>query len=243
MSTDNVTTIQRSLWTMGDNALADKMVIRLLVNVRKRQKVPYKDLIASTLMAKDLVRNKYAVKIKESLLQSKFLSMKKTYQSSSLNPEGDMLRVLIKEQSWPYVCLRSTANKGQGVFANSFIKKGQVVCDYHGQTISSEEGKKRMRSTDSMATNYMLFLKQGKICIDAANQCSCHSRAEFMKTYGRHMNHSAKMWNVKPKAVDLAGTTVILLLAIRDVKAGEELLFDYGVRRGEDGEDIDWLKK
>ncbi|KAH3847878.1 hypothetical protein DPMN_090213 [Dreissena polymorpha] len=51
------------------------------------------------------------------------------------------------------------------------------------------------------------------------------------------------MWNVKPKAVDLDGTSLVLLLAIRDVKAGEELLFAYGVRRGEDGEDIDWLKK
>ncbi|KAH3847879.1 hypothetical protein DPMN_090214 [Dreissena polymorpha] len=84
--------------------------------------------------------------------------MKKTYQSSSLNLEGDTLRAFIKEQSWPYVCLCSTANKGQGVFANSFIKKGQVVCDHHGQKISSE-GEKRMRSTDSMATNYMLFFK------------------------------------------------------------------------------------
>ncbi|KAH3850180.1 hypothetical protein DPMN_092586 [Dreissena polymorpha] len=174
------------------------MVIGLLVNERKRQNVPYKDLIAPTLTAEDLVRNKYAVKLKESLLQSKFRSMKKTYQRSSLNPEDETLRALIKEQSWPYVCLRSTANKGQGVFANSFIKEGQVVCNYHSHTISSEEGEKRMRSTDSMATNYMLFLKQGKICIDAANQCSCHSRAEFMKTYGRHINNLAKMWNVKP---------------------------------------------
>ncbi|KAH3859566.1 hypothetical protein DPMN_102383 [Dreissena polymorpha] len=243
MSPDDAATIQRSLRTMRDNALAENMAIRLLKNEKKRQNVPYKDLLAPTLTAADLSRNKCGVKIKESQLLSKFRSLQKTYQSSSLNPDSDDMRALINKQSWPYVCLRSSANKGRGVFANSSIPKGQVVCDYHGQTISSEEGEQRMRSTDPQATNYMLFLKEGKICIDASNQCSCHSRAQFMGTYGRHMNHSAKMWNVKPKAVDLDGTTVVLLTAIRDIKAGEELLFDYGVRRGEDGEDIGWLKK
>ncbi|KAH3801836.1 hypothetical protein DPMN_155498 [Dreissena polymorpha] len=63
-----------------------------------------------------------------------------------------------------------------------------------------------------------------------------------MDTYGRHMNHSAKRCNVKPKAVELQGTTIILLQAIRDIDSDEELLFAYGVRKGEDGEHIDWLK-
>ncbi|KAH3697596.1 hypothetical protein DPMN_085099 [Dreissena polymorpha] len=59
-----------------------------------------------------------------------------------------------------------------------------------------------------------------------------------MTTLGRGLNHSRKNFNVKAKKKTLDGNTVILLVATRCINK-DELLFDYGVKTGEDGEQID----
>ncbi|KAH3889385.1 hypothetical protein DPMN_013439 [Dreissena polymorpha] len=89
--------------------------------------------------------------------------------------------------------------------------------------------ERQMKSQDPRDTNYMFFLKEGKICIDASKQCNCHSRKKFMATPGRALNHSAKRFNLKAKAVELDSTTIILLQEIRAKNKDEELLCDYGV--------------
>ncbi|KAH3738576.1 hypothetical protein DPMN_045214 [Dreissena polymorpha] len=93
-----------------------------------------------------------------------------------------------------------------------------------------------MTSQDPRDTNYMFFMKEGKICIFASKQCCCHSRNKFIATPGRALNHSAKRFNLKAKAVELDGTTSILLQATRAIDKDDELLFDFGVRKGKDGE-------
>ncbi|KAH3697600.1 hypothetical protein DPMN_085103 [Dreissena polymorpha] len=100
-----------------------------------------------------------------------------------------------------------------------------------------------MKSKDPKDTNYMFFMKEGKFCIDASKECSCHSRGVFMTTLGRGLNHSRKNFNVKAKKKTLDRNTVILLEATRCINKDEELLFDYGVKTGEDGKQIDWLKQ
>lgn len=83
------------------------------------------------------------------------------------------------------------------------------------------------------------------MCTDAHTSCSCHPDRE---TFGRTINHSRKRANVRPRLyqLDFGGQErdVILFLVIRDIKAGEELLFDYGVKRKSfrgEGLELDWF--
>lgn len=130
-----------------------------------------------------------------------------------------------------------------GVITLLPFRKGDPVCDYHGTIISKAEGNKKPQ------TGYMFFFKEehGKgLCIDAtASPCVCHPHKE---TFGRIINHSRKNPNVKPQVYNMntpnGPQKTLLFIALRDIRVGEELLFDYGVTRttfGGEGEDLDWL--
>ncbi|KAK7918718.1 hypothetical protein WMY93_010002 [Mugilogobius chulae] len=72
-----------------------------------------------------------------------------------------------------------------------------------------------------------------RYCVDATDfPCPCHPT---METFGRRMNHSRKNPNVKPRVQDLqfpeGEKTVIVFYAPRDISPGEELLWDYGIKR------------
>lgn len=84
------------------------------------------------------------------------------------------------------------------------------------------------------------------MCIDATSfPCVCHPDKD---TYGRRMNHSRKNPNVKPQKYTMNSPDgpreTILFIAQRDIRVGEELLWDYGVTRkafGGEGQDLEWL--
>lgn len=128
------------------------------------------------------------------------------------------------------------------------FKKNQVVCDYHGEVISKQEGEQRLKTlTDE--PSYLFFFK-GKggetLCIDAQKfPCDCHPEQD---TFGRRMNHSRRNNNVRPQRFSLnfpsGARECILFLALRDIAVNEELLWDYGVRKGSfggEGRDLPWL--
>lgn len=46
---------------------------------------------------------------------------------------------------------------------------------------------------------------------------------------GRLINHSRK-YTAKPKVIEIDGVPHVCFFASRDMNAGEELLFDYGIR-------------
>jgi histone-lysine N-methyltransferase SETD8 len=50
--------------------------------------------------------------------------------------------------------------------------------------------------------------------------------------FGRLINHSCKIFNLKPKVFAVGDCPRVVFVATRDVAADEELLFDYGERRG-----------
>ncbi|KAA0721394.1 hypothetical protein E1301_Tti020713 [Triplophysa tibetana] len=139
------------------------------------------------------------------------------------------------------------ACSSDGIITTMNIKANQVVCDYHGVVVSKQEGKRRMETLGE-GPSYLIFFK-GKggqpLCIDVQN-FSCFWHLE-QHTYGRRMNRSRKANNVRPQRVRLilieGQRECVLFLALRDIGVGEELLWDYRVRRlsfcGE-GRDIAW---
>lgn len=92
------------------------------------------------------------------------------------------------------------------------------------------------------------FFKAGgrRLCIDAqTHPCPCHPGTE---TVGRKMNHSRKNPNVRPVHCNLqfddGEKDTVLLVAMKDIAVGQELRFDYGVKRqsfGGEGLDLEWL--
>ncbi|XP_075947876.1 uncharacterized protein LOC142949895 [Anarhichas minor] len=161
--------------------------------------------------------------------------------------EGDK-QVLksVATQKWKGVSIKSFGGeKGLGVVATRPFSKGDIVCDYHGEVITADEGNKKMESLENQP-GYMFFFKSGDraLCIDAhTHPCKCHANVE---TVGRRINHSCKKPNLKPLQcvlkVDGEDTCVILFKTLRDIKVDEELRFDYGVQRTSfSGDDLEWL--
>lgn len=154
----------------------------------------------------------------------------------------------VKSQKWKGLLITDIEGKSKGVVTTRDFKSGEVVCDYHGRVVSGEEGKRIHKETSPEETGYMFFYKNkgNEFCIDAHQRhCDCHP--DFL-TFGRHINHSSKRYNLKPRlytvTTDESEMDVILFLASRDIKVNEELLFNYGVKkssfRGE-GLDLSWL--
>ncbi len=124
-----------------------------------------------------------------------------------------------------------------------------MICDYHGKLISESEGKKKMDEMQEGAMCYLFFFRGRlgtKLCIDSQNSpCECHPGKD---TFGRRMNHSGKAFNVKPAVFRLnfadGPRDTVLFLAHKNIAVGEELCFDYGVRRmsfNGEGMDVGWV--
>ena len=133
-----------------------------------------------------------------------------------------------------------------GVIATKNFAKAEVVADYHGNIISRAEGEKKLKD-EKEGMSYCYFFKGfGDItyCLDASEPCPCHPDKD---TYGRRFNHSRKKPNLKAERVTFKGPNgpkeILLFKALRDILVGEELFFDYNVRRGQYNEayECDWL--
>ncbi|KAK2814259.1 hypothetical protein Q5P01_000661 [Channa striata] len=154
----------------------------------------------------------------------------------------------IRKQKWSWLAIKDYEDKrGQGVNATRAFVKGAVICDYHGELVTAEEGRKILESsTDEMGYLYFFTSGSQQLCINAqTHPCRCHPT---METMGRKMNHSKNNLNVKPQHCKIkfpeGEKDTLLLVAARDIAVDEELRFDYGVNRKSfrgEGLDREWL--
>jgi histone-lysine N-methyltransferase SETD8 len=131
--------------------------------------------------------------------------------------------------------------KGTGVKNTKPFKRGDFVCEYAGDLISSEEAMERERQYNKEDEGkapedikcYMYFLKfKGKtVCIDATHA----------GRIGRYINHSRK-GNLVTKMFVVDGVPRLALMASKDIPEGTELLYDYGERSKSVIEEHPWLK-
>ncbi|XP_005795024.2 N-lysine methyltransferase KMT5A-like [Xiphophorus maculatus] len=126
--------------------------------------------------------------------------------------------------------------KGRGVFAVKSFKKGDFVVEYHGDLLDLAEAKKKeaQYSEDPKTGCYMYYFRyQAKTyCIDATQETD---------RLGRLLNHS-KSGNCQTRLHPIDGTPHLIFVASRDIKAEEELLYDYGDRSKESISAHPWLK-
>ena len=109
------------------------------------------------------------------------------------------------------------------------MRKGSYVYPYLGELISQNEADRRGKIYDKLKCSFLFNLNEDQV-IDATR------KGNKLK----YANHSQKFANMKPKVVLSHGDHCVQMYAIRDIKPGEELRFDYGY-----GKDVapDWAKR
>lgn len=113
----------------------------------------------------------------------------------------------------PRLITRSSDIHAAGCFTLEDIPRGTVVLEYTGERISKEEGDRRY---EGRSFTYLFGVGNGDIVIDG------HSMAMFI-------NHSCKP-NCEIDEVDGR----IFVKTLRNLKAGEELTYDYWLYDGDD---------
>jgi hypothetical protein len=100
-----------------------------------------------------------------------------------------------------------------GVYTSSPIRKGERVVEYDGERITPEEADRRY---EGVSRTYLYGLEDGKTVIDGHG-------------LGAYLNHSCD-----PNCEVDEIKNRVFILAIRDIAAGEELLWDYNLYDDDD---------
>ncbi|KAK0418810.1 hypothetical protein QR680_013784 [Steinernema hermaphroditum] len=133
---------------------------------------------------------------------------------------------------------------GKGVFATEPIKADRYVVDYPCRAMSSEEfsrmyevvSEKKRKKIDRQRMHFDIPEKAIDYVFCALDVDDKKKRplwnGEPVKFYGHRLNHSSKHPNVKPVVkhrVDDDGNRIAIVIfrSLRDIKKGEELLWDY----------------
>ena len=138
------------------------------------------------------------------------------------------------EQAGLEIC--ELPEKGRAIFTTRPFNSGDYVCEYTGEFISITTAAQREMtySDDVLKGCYMYYFKHRRVkyCIDATRETG---------RFGRLINHSRIRYNLRPRVIE--GDTIHLcFFATRGLRAGEELLYDYGDRSRESLKNFPWLK-
>ncbi|TPX15524.1 uncharacterized protein E0L32_004504 [Thyridium curvatum] len=117
---------------------------------------------------------------------------------------------------------------GYGLFTAEDIAADEFVIEYVGELITHDEGVRRearrgdVFDEESNSSYLFTLLEQDGIWVDAA----------MYGNLSRYINHAGEHdkrgCNITPKILYVNGEFRIRFTAIRDIKAGEELFFNYG---------------
>jgi uncharacterized protein len=132
---------------------------------------------------------------------------------------GILARYPWKEEPNPYFEIRQSAIQGKGAFAIRNIRKGTRLIEYLGQRISWRTADKRYDDEKMGRHHTFLFTVDDKVVIDAA----------VNGNDARFLNHSCD-----GNCEAITDRKRIFIDARRNIKAGDELLYDYQYERTED---------
>src|SRR5262249_62417177 len=107
-----------------------------------------------------------------------------------------------------HVCVGTSRIAGQGLFAGQESKQGTKILRYIGEKITHEESERRLA-----AGNAYVFGLNERYAIDGSTR----------KNTARYINHSCN-----PNCQTEQFGRIIWIVAIRDIRAGEELTYNYG---------------
>ncbi len=115
----------------------------------------------------------------------------------------------------PKIVVRTSGVHGRGVYAGRNLKKGERIIEYKGEVISWREADRRPPSDpDDPNHTFFFSLGDGKRVIDA----------NVSGNAARWINHSCA-----PNCETEEDDDRVFIEALRDIRAGEELFYDYGL--------------
>lgn len=108
------------------------------------------------------------------------------------------------------IILKKTRKKGKGVFANQNFKKGQIIL-HHDKSKLKKIDKKDLHKVPKSKQNHLDYVGNNKYIVDFSSFS--------------YINHSCN-----PNCyVKYKNTTVIDVIALRNIKKGEEINYDYSI--------------
>ncbi len=117
------------------------------------------------------------------------------------------------------IVVRRSRVHGHGVFATRDIRKGEVIDEFTGERISHAEANRRCRHRDVNDNHTFFFTVSARTVIDA--------RHEGNDT--RFINHRCD-----PNCEPQIRRGRVFIVAIRAIRAGDELGFEYNIGREDD---------
>ena len=116
------------------------------------------------------------------------------------------------------IVVRNSPIHGRGVFALRKIPKGTRIIEYKGRLITDKEADRRYSRAHEHSPHTMLFSVDGGWVIDATR----HGNS------ARWINHSCA-----PNCEIEEENHRVFIEARRDIRAGDELVYDYNLQIGE----------
>lgn len=110
---------------------------------------------------------------------------------------------------------RSSSIDATGCYTTAPIENGTFVVEYTGDLLTIEEADEKYAEAEK---TYLFGLQDGKHVIDGKNIAA-------------FINHSCEP-NCEADEID----GHVWIIALRDIKAGEELTYDYNLYDGEEGD-------
>lgn len=127
-------------------------------------------------------------------------------------------------------------NKGWGLHADQVLRRGEFICEYAGEFVTTKEARRRLHAYDELASTSKVspallvireHLPSGKVCLRV------NIDATGIGNVARFINHSCDGGNLMTVLVRNSGSFLprLCFFAAADISDGEELTFSYGDAR------------
>ncbi|XP_004293056.1 PREDICTED: histone-lysine N-methyltransferase SUVR3-like isoform X1 [Fragaria vesca subsp. vesca] len=128
------------------------------------------------------------------------------------------------------------SRKGWGLFADQFIPKGQFVCEYAGELLTTKESRLRQQMYDELSSGGHFSPALLVVREHLPSKMAClrlNIDATRIGNVSRFINHSCDRGNLSTALVRSSGVLLprLCFFASDDIKKDEELTFSYGETR------------